>query len=183
MPIPSLHLNNNEQVLLVLHRHWFVLARELVIIFLMAFLGITAFTLKHALYGFVKADVLEPLLLFLLSLYALLMLFMAFAIWINYRLDVFIITSRRLIDIEQRGLFNREVSEFLVENVQDVSIEIPNMIATFLDFGTMTIHTAGEQSFRMYEVPHTEKAKQFILEYSQKAQSTKHVGTFKVGAD
>lgn len=174
MPIPSLHLNDNEHVLLVLHRHWFVLARELAVVFLMALLGIAAFTLKHVLYGFAKANVLEPLLLFLLSLYALLMLLMAFAIWINYRLDVFIITSRRLIDIEQRGLFNREVSEFLVEKVQDVSIEIPNMIATFLDFGTMTVHTAGEQSFHVQEVPHTEKAKQLILEYSQKAQPAKH---------
>lgn len=168
MPLPSFHLNENEQVLLVLHRHWFVAARELAVVALLLFIGFIAYAGKHVFYVFWKEEILEPLLLLLLSLYGLLILLLAFAIWINYRLDILIITTQRLVDIEQRGLFNREVSEFLIEKVQDVTIEIPTIIATLLDFGTINIHTAGEKSFHVYEVPHAEKAKQLILKYSHK---------------
>lgn len=170
MPIQSLHLNKNEQVLLVLHRHWFVLARELAGIVFITLFGIVLFFAKDAVYVFVAQSILDPLVWFLFSLYILLILVLTFAVWINYRLDVWVITTRRIVDIEQRGLFNRETSEFLLDRVQDITSEIPNMIATLLDFGTMTIHTAGEKSFLVREVPRIEEAKRLILEYSQKAQ-------------
>ena len=164
MPLPSFHLNENEHIVLVLHRHWFVLARELAVVALLLFVGFIAYTGKYTFYAFLKEEVLNPLLLLVLSLYALLILLLAFAIWINYRLDVLIITSLRLVDIEQRGLFNREVSEFLIEKVQDVTIEVPTIIATLLDFGTISIHTAGEKSFHVYEVPRAEEVKRLILQ-------------------
>ena len=167
---PSLQLNENERVLLVLHHHWFVLARELVAVMLMIAVGIAAYAGKSAFYPFVGEKLLYPLFSFLLTVYALLILLLTFAIWINYRLDVLVITSRRLIDVEQRGLFNREVSEFLIEKVQDITTEVPTMIATFLDFGTIHIQTAGEKSFHVHEVPHLEKAKQLILRCSENAR-------------
>lgn len=172
MPIQSLHLNENEQVLLVLHRHWFVLARELASIVFFALFGIAMFFAKDSLYTFVTQLILDSLVWFLFSLYILVVLLLTFAVWINYRLDVWVITTRRIIDVEQRGLFNREISEFLLERVQDVTSEIPSMIATFLDFGTMTIHTAGEKNFLVRDIPRIEDAKRLILEYSQKAQNS-----------
>lgn len=170
MPIQSLHLNENEQVLLVLHRHWFVLVRELAGIVFITLFGTVLFFVKDGVHAFVAPSVLDPLARFLFSLYILLVLLLAFAVWINYRLDVWVITTRRIVDVEQRGLFNREISEFLLERVQDITSEIPNMIATFLDFGTMTIHTAGEKSFLIRDIPRIEEAKRLLLEYSQKAQ-------------
>lgn len=170
MPIQSLHLNENEQVLLVLHRHWFILARELAGIVCIALFGMALFFAKDAVSAFMAPSVLDPLAWFLFSLYILIVLVLTFAVWINYRLDVWVITTRRIIDVEQRGLFNREIAEFLLERVQDITSEIPNMIATFLDFGTMTIHTAGEKSFLVRDIPRIEEAKRLVLEYSQKAQ-------------
>lgn len=170
MAIPSLHLEENERVLLVLHRHWFVLVRELSAVILMIFAGIMAFSFKSMWYVFVAASALNHLAAFLLSLYALLILVLVFAIWINYRLDVWIITTKRVIDVEQRGLFNREISEFLVANIQDITTEVPTMIMTLLDFGNMTIQTAGQKNFVVREIPHLEEAKRIIMECSRGAQ-------------
>lgn len=170
MAIPSLHLEENERILLVLHRHWFVLVRELSAVILMIFAGIMAFSAKSVWYVLIAASVLNHLAAFLLSLYALLILVLVFAIWINYRLDVWIITTKRVIDVEQRGLFNREISEFLVANIQDITTEVPTMIMTLLGFGNMTIQTAGQKNFIVREIPHLEEAKRIIMECSRGAQ-------------
>ena len=170
MPIPSLHLEENERVLLVLHRHWFVLVRELSVVILMIFMGIMVFSIKSMWYVLVAASALDHLAAFLLSLYALLILALVFAIWINYRLDVWIVTTKRVIDVEQRGLFNREISEFLVANIQDITTEVPTMIMTLFGFGNMTIQTAGQKNFTVREIPRLEEAKRIILECSKGAQ-------------
>ncbi len=170
MPIKQLQLREGEKKLLVLHRHWFVLAREFAAIVFMLAIGVVAFSLRDSLYVFVDASIAGPIAAFLLSLYTLLVLALAFAMWINYRLDVWIITSRRIIDVEQRGLFNREVSEFLISRVQDITAETPNIITTLLNFGNLTIQTAGHQNFTIREVPKLEEAKRIILEYSHKAR-------------
>ena len=171
MPGPSLHLEQNERVLLVLRRHWFVLLRESMVVLFMIFLGIMLFSVKRIWYGIIDPVIFDSIVAFLLSLYALLMLALAFAIWITYRLDVWIITTKRVIDIDQRGLFNREVSEFLVANIQDITTEVPTMIMTLFDFGNMTIQTAGHKNFVVREIPHLEKAKKIILECSRGAQT------------
>src|SRR3989344_835191 len=170
MPIPSLHLEERERVLLVLHRHWFVLVRELSAVFFMIFAGIMVFSIKSVWYRIVDPVVFDHIISFLLSLYALLILTLLFAIRINYRLDVWIITTKRVIDIEQRGLFNREVSEFLVANIQDITTEVPTMIMTLFGFGNMTIQTAGQKNFTVREIPRLEEAKRIILECSKGAQ-------------
>ena len=70
MPIPSLHLEERERVLLVLHRHWFVLVRELSAVFFMIFAGIMVFSIKSVWYRIVDPVVFDHIISFLLSLYA-----------------------------------------------------------------------------------------------------------------
>lgn len=174
MSIQSLHLDEHERVLLVLHRHWFVIARELAIVLFLLLFGIAAFLSRDILYKFADQSALASFSAFLMIIYVLALLELAFAIWLNYRLDVWIITTRRVIDVEQRGLFNREISEFLVGRIQDITTEVPTIIATLLGFGTMTIHTAGEETFVVRDVPRMEEAKKIILECSQKVRQEEH---------
>jgi hypothetical protein len=171
MPIKSIHLQENEEVLIVLHRHWFVLVREFASVIFLIILGVIVFSVHDMYYSFLRADFIAPLAVFLLTLYLLTVLALSFAIWINYRLDVWIVTTRRIIDVEQRSLFNREISEFLIGRVQDVTTEVPNMVATLLDFGNITLQTAGHKNFYVREVPHLEETKKLILEYSHKART------------
>jgi uncharacterized membrane protein YdbT with pleckstrin-like domain len=59
-------------------------------------------------------------------------------------LDVLIITDRRIFEIEQHGLFRRESSTFRIDRIQDVTVDVKGVIATFLNFGDIHIHPAGE---------------------------------------
>lgn len=64
--------------------------------------------------------------------------------WTDYYLDVWVITNKRIFDIEQRGMFNRSISVFLLSRIQDVTVETEGLIATLFKFGTVHVHTAGE---------------------------------------
>ncbi len=63
-----------------------------------------------------------------------------------YSLNVFILTDMRIIDVDQRGFFNRSVSECLYRNIQDVSIRVKGLAATMFHYGNIIIQTAGSAS-------------------------------------
>ena len=99
--------------------------------------------------------------------------------WMDYYLYVWIITSERIIDIEQKGLFNREISEFTLDKVQDITVKVPNMMATFLKYGDVIIQTAGESSFEIKQIPNFYEAKNLILDYAKK----QNVGAQQMGTN
>ena len=77
--------------------------------------------------------------------------------------DTWIITSRRIIDIEQQGLFSRHVAEIPLSRVQDITIEVNGILETLLRFGTIRIQTAGERDFFINDVPRLQELKNIIL--------------------
>jgi uncharacterized membrane protein YdbT with pleckstrin-like domain len=88
-----------------------------------------------------------------------------FGQFIDYYLDIDIITNDRIIDIEQKGLFGRSISELDLTRVQDVHSEIKGIIATLFSFGNVTVQTAAEEkNFIFHQVPNPHRARQRILE-------------------
>jgi hypothetical protein len=85
----------------------------------------------------------------LLFVYAvwLMALWMSFFIqWTNYYLDVWYVTEKRIIDVEQKRLFHRSVSSLRFDKIQDISIEVRGLIDTFFDIGNIRVQTAAENS-------------------------------------
>jgi len=62
------------------------------------------------------------------------------------RMNVFVLTSERVIDIDQQGVFSRVVSECLYENIQEMSFKVSGVLGTTLHVGTLMIHTAGDRA-------------------------------------
>lgn len=87
-----------------------------------------------------------------------------FFIFIDYYLDVWVITNERIVNIEQKGLFKREISELRLEKVQDLTTEIGGIVSTLFDFGDLYVQTAGKRErFLFKSIPHPERIKDVIL--------------------
>lgn len=157
----NITMRENEKILLTLHRHWFVFA-------LQASAAGLAALLPFLLLSIVPFNM--PFFWLLVIVYWLVLAGFLLVAWIEYRLDVWIVTTERIIDVEQRSLFSREVSEFLLSRVQDVTVEVPNFIATLLRYGNIVVQTAGEKHFTIREIPHLDHAKEIILEQCRKIQ-------------
>ncbi len=161
-----IHLNTNEKILMVLHRHWIVIFGKFLLgfILLMLPLPLAALLLKIP----AGMEIISVIFAFVFVLYLMVVTLMVFIFWFDYHLDSWIITNERIIDIQQKGLFNRAVSEFALDKVQDVTIEIPDMLSTLLSYGNIIIQTAGETTFRIEQVPDLYTAKNLILDNSLK---------------
>lgn len=165
-----LTLQKNEKVLLVVRKHWFLMVGPIITFAVLLLIPVIVLTLlplvkSYAGESFNFASI-EALVSLGLALWSMFLLLFIFLIWTVYYLDMWIITDERIIDIEQHGLFSREISEIPLHRVQDVTIEIHGLIETFLKFGTIRIQTAGEREFVIKNVPQLYEIKDIILRYS-----------------
>lgn len=161
-----LHLGPNERVLLVMRRHWVTLARATTLFVALLLAPSLFLAIAPTYLPLLSGPGVRPIVNFFLALYLLGLLASMLITWVGYYLDVWIITTERIIDIEQHGLFHREVSEIAVDRVQNVTVETPGFIATALGFGNVKIQTAGEGEFTISAVTECERAQRLILERS-----------------
>jgi len=142
-----IEIGPQEKVIRIVRRHWFVLLTQIFFYFIFLLLP---FILLVVALNLPVASVFELTgSLFLLGGFiAFLWLYLLWnAIFLtltDYYLDALIITDRRIFQIDQHGLFRRESTTFRIDRIQDVTVDVKGVIATFLNFGDIHIHTAGE---------------------------------------
>jgi len=163
--------HENEKIILFLRRHWFIfLMRFLLIIISVAGLVVIYFLFSALSPNFQGSDYYN-LLLFGESLATLFIWNFFFILWLDYYLDAWIVTDERIINIEQRGFFYRNISELKLTKVQDVTSEIIGVIPSILDYGNIYVQTAGEVGrFNFYQIPHPNQVKNVIVELQEKEQ-------------
>lgn len=166
-----IRLEEDEQVIRVLRKHWFILFAKVLGPFLLFILPFFVIPLARnnptieevrALFEYV-----DVFIIFVTALWMLLMWVVMWTLWTDYYLDMWTITNRRIIAIDQRGLFNRHIASFRYERLQDIEIHINGLIATLLNFGTLEATTAGHDTgasdFRFTGTPRPREAKATIL--------------------
>ena len=168
-------LDPDEKEIAKFRKHWWVIASEMGFLFLFAAAPI------FILFSF-NFTFSPKLILFLIMLYIawiFLLWITGFIIWTNYYLDVWILTNKRLIDIDQKSLFSRDIATLRLENIQDVKIEIMGIINSILKIGNIHIQTAAQsKEFLMRNIKNPEIAKEFINQAHQ--QKIEEVKTVKV---
>lgn len=140
-----------EHVLLEIRKHWFVIATELSVLVLLAFAPLLIpvildnidivfnFSSSQESFGF------WPVYIFFYCFWLLALWIVGFVFWTNYYLDVWVVTNEKIVDVEQLGLFRREVSLLHLDRIQDITTETDGLIQTFLKFGDLHVQTAGQQ--------------------------------------
>lgn len=78
-----------------------------------------------------------------ISIYYLSCFLFFYTNFIEFHLDLWIVTNDRLLDIEQKSLFHRTVSEVDLYQIQDASSEIKGIFPTIFNYGNIVLQTAG----------------------------------------
>jgi hypothetical protein len=153
MTIKLNNLRSWEKVDIVLRRHWIAFA------FLAIYgLGGIIFTIMFLVILGSSASIILMLIAF--WMYYSLFLYVN---WLNYELDVFILTNNRIVCVEQKTFLNRAVWETTLDKVQEVSIETKGLLANLFDFGTLRIMTSGSSpSFDMTYSPNPMTSSRYI---------------------
>lgn len=173
------HINEiteKEKIIKIIHRHWFDIFQQFLIIVAVILVLISGFFIFPGIFAGSNNPNFYALLVFLESVFVLLIWVYAFLIWIDYYFDVWIITSEKIINVEQKGLFLRAVSELKYDKIQDVTVDVRGFFPTILNYGDVQIQTAGEQGkFFFRHVPDPYRIKNIIMDL-QKQQEKEKVG-------
>jgi len=166
--IHAVQFKEGERVVALVRRHWFhiaIVAAGNLALFLLAAVFVAVFDsyLFELGSGVLKESI--ALGVYALALLGLVLWMHFFAAWSDHWLDAWIITNERVIDIEQRGFFSREVSSFPLDRIQDVTYGVHGIIAMWLNFGDLRIQTASiSDDLIMKQVPAPEEVKELIVQ-------------------
>jgi len=148
------HLEDDEDVVTVVHKHWlvgikFMFWPLLIFVFLVALLAVVP-----RLYMF-----------YIVSLLSIVTLVWALRNFFDYYLDAWIITDMGIIDVEWHGWFHRQSSRVLYSDLQGVSYEINGIGETFLRYGTISVEKISTGSeISLAHVPRPRKVEAVILQ-------------------
>lgn len=143
----KIELEIDEKVITTVRKHWFLITMELLTIVLFGLVPVFAFVIvlflppQVAIMDFFETQ--TPLLIFGIAAWMLLSTMAAASSWTGHYLDLWIITDRRIIVIDQLNFFNRKVSHFRLERLQDIKVSVEGIIPTLLNYGTIRAQTAS----------------------------------------
>lgn len=166
----------DEKLVLLVRRHWLVLVPVALTMLLLAVAPALAYVaFRESLSGFFAHPALGAAIVLLACAYYLgIWMFACFDL-VDYYLDVWIVTTERIINIEQHGLFNRTVSELHLGNIQDVTSEVKGILKTLLTFGDVLIQTSAEKTrFHFKDIPRPDQVKETILRLVQEDKNRPH---------
>ncbi len=172
MSLFSNKLDPGEEVIVVIRKHWIVFALQALLLGAAALMPLViAFVLPStAAEALMQLGIQATFLVFLYTLYVLMLWLLMFIAWTNYFLDAWVVTNRRVIDIDQRNLFYRDIITVMLEKIQDATVEVRGLFATVCGFGTLILHTAGDNPDIVIRfASHPQYAKDRIIEAQQSA--------------
>ncbi len=151
-----------EYVIHVVHKHWFIFAIRFFVMLIIALLPLIILPFLTYVSGMVKEDIFA----YFSFVYIIFLLFIwitSFLIWTDYYLDMSIITNKRIMDVEQKGLFSREISTMRYEMIQDITADVEGVIPTLLNYGNVYVQTAATtREFNLTQIANPGHVKEII---------------------
>lgn len=159
-------LEKDEHIVLQVHRHWFFLITHAVLLAVVLALPFIAYKML-IFYGVLAPDGISPAAgLTLGSLWVLTGWTLYFKFWTLYWLDIWVVTNKRLIDIDYKRLFDRDIAIMNLNNIQDVTVRVTGVFASVLKFGAVAVQTAGEsREFVIDQIAHPEKLHEVLVKH------------------
>ncbi len=153
-----------EKLIQVVRKHWAIFARDIFATLVAGIVPFLIWALIMRVDVFPNTEFVAALAAYVGYLWLLLVWITIFIIWTEYFLDVWIITNRRVFNIQQVGLFHRQSSSCEIENIQEVVVRTDSFFQTLLHFGSLQIHTAGPSGEHISAegIPHPERIRATI---------------------
>lgn len=168
----------DEKVFLVIREHWFHLFLKILVwfVFAAALIFFNHYAPEY-LPGLFE-DTAGSVTRLFIQVYTLFLTLSLFLIWLSYYLNLQIITDRRIVDVDQTGLFSHTVSELHIENIEDVTSDTKGLFGTLFNYGMVYVQTAASiERFEFDNVPNPAAVERLILDlYEKNSHSGLHQG-------
>lgn len=114
--------------------------------------------------------------LVLLAFWYLLSITVLFENYLVWFFNVYLVTNKRLVDVDFLGFLNINVTDAPIKNVQDITYTVSGLAQTFFRFGDVNVQTAGEKREIEFElVPNPEYVQDVISDLASGVRGGKNV--------
>ncbi len=137
-----IHYMSGEQTVRYIQRSQYVLLKNLLVPAALIILLLPVAIVPPSI-GYIPATI-QTYWWLITGLVLLVLLLSLLAIYINWVDDIYILTNRRIFDIERKFFFtieSRIATEY--KNIRDIKVTVPNMLERFLDIGNVFVETPG----------------------------------------
>lgn len=171
------HQLEGERVIKIVRKDIFIIFKKILMIIVLIVFPLAFFYVFFASTNSVNDNsFVYPLSVLGVSAYYLFVWLFFFFSFVDYYLDVWIITNKRIIDIEQRGFFSRVIAEHKLFQLQDVASEVHGVLPTMLNFGYVYVQTAGtKQRFIFEDVPDPNNIRDTIIKLLEKNKKEERI--------
>ncbi len=138
-------MEEGEEIVTKVHRHWLFIALRIVGLLFLALLPILVVELL------VRVGIIMPLApswaatLTLWSLWGVVLWAIFWQFWTTYYMDIWVVTTKRIIDIDYQRLFDRNISIIRLDRVQDITTHVQGVVGTLFKYGSVVVQSAGAQ--------------------------------------
>lgn len=161
-------IDEGEKIVLKVRKHWMVLVRDTAGTTL---LGLLPFIIIPIILRTVPSLYFDAIggaamASFASALWLLVVWMALFTIWVDYYLDIWIITNMRIFNLEQISLFDRRVATWGLEKVQEITVHSENALQALLGYGSLEIQTAGHTNeyAKIEGIPDPNRVRTVILQ-------------------
>lgn len=165
------HLEEDEHIRLIVHKHWVLGVRFLLLPSVSFLLSQTVLAVRHSRGAVIVC-----------ALWSIASLVWWLRNFLDYYLDAWIITDHGIIDLEWLGWFHRQSARILYSDVQGVSTEIHGILGTVLRYGTISVEKISTgAAVSLSEVPRPRRVESVILKnmeeylHSKNLKNAKHI--------
>jgi uncharacterized membrane protein YdbT with pleckstrin-like domain len=167
-----------EKIEYLLHRHPFTFIPMVLLFLILMAAPFGLYSLLTNLYpDLFNNEIYFVLGVLFASVYYLSIFLFAYGEFVDFYLDMWIVTNDRIVDVEQEGLFSRTTSELDLYRVQDVTVDIRGIFHTLLNYGNLTIKTAsGNNDLIFHNISDPNDVRRAVIELSEHDRKFHHDG-------
>lgn len=180
-------LESGETVIATVRKHPLIVILQLIPFIILALIPSLLPALTSFLSG-MNADLPfldylsagNPWTRFVIGMYWLFLWIGAFGIFTDFYLDHWVITSHRIMSIDQEGFFDRRVASLHLNRVQDVLTDIHGLLGELFGYGTLSVESAGDDQsrFRIYGIKNARHIRDLIMkEVTDRQENLTKYGT------
>lgn len=151
--------DKDEKVLLTLRQHPIRNLRWIASAVVLALIPFVFTSLDNSLLGSIPAAfVFVASVLWYLFVFGY--TFTSFLVWYY---SVYMVTNKKVLDLDFQGFVSRRFSEALLTNIEDLTHEVSGPLQVVFNYGTLSIQTAGEyREIEFDYIPNPSEVQDFV---------------------
>lgn len=160
-----------EKIEYLLRRHPITFVPQFFLFLILMIVPLIVYFLINNLYPEIvnpyDDNIIYTILVLSASIYYLGVYLFFYFQFIDFYLDIWIVTNDRVLDVKQKGLFSRNISELDLYRIQDVTTTVDGLFPSLFKYGNLKIKTASNNKDIIFRnIPNPNEVREALIQLS-----------------